>query len=42
MTPLMMINALCSGVCTVNVSERAEQTMNVYFWVFLNADVASV
>lgn len=42
MTPLMMINVLCSGVCTVNVSERAEQTMSVYFWVFLNADVASV
>lgn len=41
MTPLMMINVLCSGVDTVNVCEGAEQTMSVYFWVFLHADVHS-
>lgn len=39
MTPLMMINVLCSGVCTVSVCERAEQTMSVHFLVFLHADV---
>lgn len=39
MTLLMMINVLGSGVCTVSVCERAEQTMSVYFWVFLHADV---
>ncbi len=31
MTPLMMINVLRSGVCTVTACER--QTMSVYFWL---------
>lgn len=40
MAPLMMINVLCSGVCTVNVFGR--QTSRVHFSLFAGADVESV